>query len=125
MKPYYHTFEFKNRTITLCAAWFKNNLYIGYSVRMPEDEMNQELAKKIALGRVNKEKTRLQTPIFEKYENEQKKSGGGYSTWLNLSYNIDHSINLPVSNNTGVIKAIVRTCQRHIENGDIIIKGIR
>ncbi len=111
MKPYYYTFEWKDRLITLCFNWedldnpsdnaFGTQLYMGYSVKLPQDEHKENFAKQIALGRAVKEKTQIWIGCFE--------------DWFNLNIRSDK----------GFLKAIARNCERNIKNGTIIIKGIR
>ena len=106
MKPYYYTFEWKDRVITLCLEYQENSedsmdLYMGYSVKIPTDTNNEEFGKKIALGRCRKYTTR---------------------TWLTM---LGDRYALCIRTDKGVLKAIARNCEKQIINGDIIIKGIR
>jgi len=103
MKPYYYTFEWKDRVITLCLNYpdGDDNLYLGYSVKLPQDKDNDELAKTIALGRSVKESTRFWI--------------GELITNWGILFNHDK----------GVLKAIARNCERNIKDGKIVIKGIR
>lgn len=108
MKPYYYTFEWKDRVITLCLDYDKkypDYLNIGYSVKIPQDNMNEELSKKIALGRNIKRKTRLSVYSYENH-------------YVTIS-------NSFIKEDKGVLKAIARNCERNIKNGTIVIKGIR
>ena len=108
IKPYYHTFEFKNRTITLCLVWIEHVVRIGYSVKLPEDYINEDLAKKIALGRTKK--NFLRNP--DRFPN-----------WLVLSSN--NLVNKDIKNDKGILKAIAKNCERCIINDRVVIKGIR
>ena len=110
MKPYYYTFEWKDRVITLCLIVKKANIetcqfvellddgiYIGYSVKLPQDVNKPDFAQQIALGRANKKSTRIYVG----------------------------DINVLFIKDKGVLKAIARNCERNIKDGKIIIKGIR
>src|SRR5690606_15578233 len=74
-KKFYHTFELGERTVTLCLLVVEQerglehlffdkprtaDLSVGYAVCHPDDEFNEELAKKISLGRAEKEKSQLE-----------------------------------------------------------------
>lgn len=107
MKPYYCTFEWKDRVITLCLVEefldFKDytEIYMGYSVKLPQDSMNENLAKQISLGRAKSPKT---------------------SIWL---FDINYDPYCNILRDRGIFKAIARNCERNIKNGTIVIKGIR
>ena len=107
-KPYYYTFEWKDRLITLCLLFddkYTDHLNIGYSVKVPQDKVNEELSKKIALGRVNKTKTRINLNNYN-----------SHYTILTCS---------SLREDKGVLKAIARNCERNIKKDLIVIKGIR
>jgi len=105
MKPYYHTFEWKDRVITLCLVSKKLSGYIqaGYSVKLPEDPQDQQLAKKIALGRALKKNEVLNNGFF------------GIHTFMDYR----------LAKDRGILNALSRNIQRQIESGKIVIKGIR
>lgn len=85
------------REVTIVAVIENGEVISGYSVRLPEDKENKELAEKIALGRARKEKTNL-TPDSELGEGLQKKY---------------------------IIHAIVDNLFLKIERGVIKIKGVK
>lgn len=107
MKPYYYTFTWKERVITLCIVGEENeaeclyDLYLGYSVKRPLDAMNEELAKRIALGRAEKSTS---------------------NCWIVALMDND---DFQLTNDRGVLKAIAQNCERSIKKGTITIKGIR
>ena len=113
MKPYYYTFEWKNRLITLCLVYLDGDynldphddciidLHMGYSVKLPEDTDKPDFAKKIALGRACKHKTSFYLGNFDDV----------------YDYHIRHD--------KGFLKAIAKICERNIKKGEIVIKGIR
>ncbi len=111
MKPYYYTFEWKDRVITLCLVYLdgdyieddeSEDLHMGYAVKLPSDKDNEDFAKKISLGRALKAKTSLLVGKFEEI------------------------IDSPdFKKDKGFLKSIARICERNIKNGTIVIKGIR
>lgn len=111
MKPYYYTFEWKDRVITLCLIEQEEidydemsgylQIVMGYSIKLPLDDMNEDLAKQISLGRAKKFSTQ----------------------WIIAEFSAIIDENL--IKDKGVLKAIARNCERNIKNGTIVIKGIR
>lgn len=49
----------KQRELTIVVTTIGNIVRAGYSIRMPQDKPNQELAEKIALGRATNDRTNL------------------------------------------------------------------
>lgn len=101
-KKYYHTFKFENRTINICLLvedymWSTAKLKVGYSVCLPEDDYNEEIAKRISLGRASKKKARLDA---QSMPNE-------------LAFSLK------------VLKGIAEHYERQIKKGKLVIKGIR
>lgn len=102
-KKYYHTFKYEGRTINLCLyvqgtnTSNKGMIYAGYAVCMPEDEYNEEIAKRISSGRAQKSKS-----AFKYYEMTQE-----------LAFSLK------------VLKGIAEHLERRIKKGKIEIKGIR
>lgn len=107
-KIFYHTFEFKDREITLCVrqslTTFNSisRIIIGYSVKTPEDKQDKELGKKIALGRSLKSSLHC--------------NGGRPYTYTTLE---NHVIN------RYMLLTLAKNCEHQIKKGEIIIKGIR
>lgn len=118
MKTAYHTFEFKNRTITICAtevetkpgevkvdpiSCFKpvfeigtpTNILVGYSVCVPEDKFQASMSRDISMGRA-KSKNRL------------------------AQYFVS-----PEILNYGTVKGIAKMFESKIKSGEVEIKGIR
>ena len=102
-KKYYHTFNYEGRTINLClyveAKEYSNDagIHVGYAVCLPEDEYNEEIAKRISSGRAQKDSSML------KY----------YSMQTELAFSLK------------VLKGIAEHLERRIKKGKIEIKGIR
>lgn len=50
-KKAFHTFELEGRKVTIGVLGNGHNVVVGYSICHPDDEFNQELARKISIGR--------------------------------------------------------------------------
>lgn len=104
-KKFYHTFplgEFDERVITLCLLVTSglhdeelSHIRVGYSVAHPNDDYNETLGKKIALGRAEK-------------------------AFLDVK-----SLPTDFAFNNGVLKAWAWVYERKIKDGELTIKGIR
>lgn len=87
-----------NRVVTVCVNVSDNRVITaGYSVAHPDDDFNDDIAKKISLGRADKDKTNILDPMFLGEGMEQKY----------------------------ILYAIADRVFRDIENGKIQIKGIK
>lgn len=62
----------KDREVTVVVITAGDTVRVGYSVRMPEDKPNPELAEKIALGRALKDKTNLAEDMYMHDSMKQK-----------------------------------------------------
>jgi len=94
---HYKTSTVLSRDITLCVAIEGNNINTGYSVRMLNDKENVELGKRISFGRANNPKTNLT-------------KGMTITDSLKEKY---------------ILAAIANKLLTDIEQGKLIIKGIR
>lgn len=103
-KAYFHSFEFKDRTITLCVAYtddknpvtLNSKIKIGYSVCMPQDTFDKELSKKISKGRA------LKTPL---------------DTIIHYRESYNKSL--------AFLGGIAKTAEHLIKDGKYVIKGIK
>lgn len=88
----YKTFEFKNRLITLCCLNENNTIKLGYSIKLPEDNYNELLGKKIAKGRALSKKNNLldyfATISISDYKDEKKVKGILYTILLGIEQRI-------------------------------------
>jgi len=94
---YFKTKEILSRSITVCVTVDGSNVNTGYAVRRMDDEPNVELAKRISLGRANNTKTNL-------------------TTGLTITDSLTEKY---------ILAAIANKVLADIENGTIVIKGIR
>lgn len=85
------------RSITVCVTVDGSNVNTGYAVRRMDDEPNVELAKRISFGRANNTKTNLTKGML-------------ITPQLTEKY---------------ILAAIANKVLADIENGTIVIKGIR
>ena len=61
----FKTKEILNRKVTVCVNVSDNKLITaGYSVTHPDDEFNNEISKKISIGRALKDKSNILEPMF-------------------------------------------------------------
>jgi hypothetical protein len=51
---FYHKFMLGEREVTLCILTLGNNVLVGYSIKVPEDENIEGLSRKISYGRAKK-----------------------------------------------------------------------
>ena len=113
-KNFYHTFEFEGRQVTLCLAVREDEprfsqrlgyapststMHVGYAVCVPEDTFNEELAKRISLGRAESEKANLRQ--------------------LASQATTEFAFDL------GILNATAKIFERKIKRGEVVIKGIR
>lgn len=94
---YFKTKEILSRSITVCVAVDGDKVNTGYAVRRLDDAENVELGKRISLGRANNSKTNLTKELT-------------ITSSLTEKY---------------ILAAIARKVLADIENGTIVIKGIR
>lgn len=106
-KKFYHTFPFKGRGVTICLLVKEQGgfasgsalLSVGYSVSHPDDEFNEELGKKIALGRAEKPSANI-----EEF---------GYGLPSDLAFDL------------AILQGFSFRFERLIKNGEVTIKGIK
>lgn len=96
----YHSFVFKDRVITLCVTNNGLSIMVGYAVKNIDDKPDQDLAKKISLGRACNNKSNL-------LRDEKDCTVGKFFITKEMFIYIAKSI------------------EKKIQNGNIIIKGIR
>jgi hypothetical protein len=113
-KRFYHDFEFEDRDVTLCLLVEEQpqsfmdriggrgataTVKVGYSVCVPTDDFDQDLAKRISSGRAESDKARIKE--------------------FGMDGNAEFLFDL------GILNATARILERKVKRGEVVIKGIR